>query len=411
LDHVTNRRQQRGNFDGNIRYGGLMGTLREERERAEGEQRRLRLRIVIAVVALLLGVAGIGVLAGGRPVAPGRGTYQPASTDPVREALPVLAGYVEQARGLRFRSSPVVTVVDPADFAKIVAEPLTGGAGGQANRLATAQALGLAHPGGAASADVEAFYSYLRHQVVLRNDMAFDAFGRVVLVHELAHALADQNFDLLALTRAAAGDADRLRALTALVEGDATRIELAYLGIQGATDQAGVRRRYDYDPRPASYADNNRFFPYTVGRDFVVALANQGGNAAVDGAFRRPPASSAQVIDPRKYLGGVAPVGVRPPAAEGTPVDAGSLGQFGLAMLVSHGRRILNVSAASQWVGDSYVTFRSGRGFCTYDNVVLNTAAARDQLFLDLAPLARNPANRTRIDKSAERGVRLQACT
>jgi hypothetical protein len=69
------------------------------------------------------------------------------------------------------------------------------------------------------------------------------------------------------------------------------------------------------------------------------------------------------------------------------------------------------VSAASQWVGDSYVTFRSGRGFCTYDNIVLSTAAARDQLFLDLAPLARNPANRTRIDKSADRGVRLQACT
>lgn len=388
-----------------------MGTLREEAARVEAEQRRLRVRIVVAVVVLLAGVAGVGLLAGGRPVPPGRGTFQPASADPVQAAVPVLAGYVEQARGLLFKTEPVVTVVDPAAFAKIIAAPLAGVGGGPANRLATAQALGLAHPAGAASADIEAFYSYPRHQVVLRSDMAFDAFGRVVLTHELAHALADQNFDLLALTKAAAADPDRLRALTALIEGDATRLELAYLGTQSAADQADVRRRYNYRPALATYADNSRLFPYTAGLDFTQALAGTGGNPALDAAFRRPPESTAQIIDPRKYLGGVEPVGVRAPAAAGTPVDAGSLGQFGLAMLISRGRRLLNVSATSQWVGDSYVTFRSGKGFCTYDNIVLNTGTARDQVFGDLATLAGNPANRTRITKSADRGVRLQACT
>ncbi|HVQ92188.1 MAG TPA: hypothetical protein VMU51_14225 [Mycobacteriales bacterium] len=386
-----------------------MATLREEREREAGEQRKLRIRVAVAVVVLLAGVAGVGLLAGGRPVKPGRGTFQPASADPVQAAVPVLAGYVEQARGLLFKTKPVVTVVDAAAFAKIVAEPLTGV--GAANRQATAQALGLAHPGGAGTADVEAFYSYPRRQVVLRDDMKFDAFGRVVLAHELAHALADQNFDLLAMTKAAAVNSDRLRALDALIEGDATRLELAYLGTQSRADQADVHRRYNYDPVPASFADNTRLFPYTVGRDFVTAVAEAGGNPALDAAFRRPPTSTAQIIDPRKYLGGVLPIGVRAPAAEGTTVDQGSLGQFGLALLISHGRRVANVSATSQWVGDSYVTFRSGRGFCTYDNVVMNTSAARDQLFTDLAPLAQIPANRTRITKSSERGVRLQACT
>jgi hypothetical protein len=390
-----------------------MGSLREERERLAAERRRLRVRLGVAAVALLAGVTGVGLLAGGQPVPPGRGTAEAADADPVRAAVPVLAGFVEQARGLRFRARPAVTVVEPADFAKIVAEPLAGAPSG-ANRVATTQALGLAHPAGRAgapSADLEAFYSYPRHQVVLRSDMPLDAFGRVVLAHELAHALADQNFDLLTLTRAAAADLDRLRALTALVEGDATRLELAYLGTETAAEQADVRRRYNYDPRPATFADNNRLFPYTIGRDFVIALAGQGGNAAVDAAFRRPPTSTAQIIDPRKYLGGVEPIGVRPPTPAGTRVDAGTLGQFGLAMLVSRGRRVLNVSATSQWVGDAYVTSGAGRGFCTYDNIVLNTGEARDQLFLDLAPLARNPANRTRIEKSAARGIRVQACT
>lgn len=385
-----------------------MATLREERERTDADRRRFRLRVGGAGLVAILGIAGFGLLAGGRPTHPGRSAYDAGTTDPVRAAVPVLAGFVEQARGLRFRTPPAVTVVDAAAFARIVAEPLPGTT---TNPLATARALGLAHrPAGAGTADAEAFYSFRRHQVVLRSDMTFDAFGRVVLVHELAHALADQNFDLLALDRGVAADGDRLRAFTAVVEGDATRIELAYLGAQSPADQAAVRHRYDYDPRPGRYPDFVRDFPYTLGRDFVTALANQGGNAAVDAAFRRLPASSAQVIDARKYLAGVQPIGVLPPVADGPRVDEGTLGQFGLAMLVTRGRRLLNVSAASQWAGDSYVTFRSGGGFCTRDNVVLASAAGRDQLFGDLATVAGNPANRTRVAKSSDRGVRIEAC-
>jgi hypothetical protein len=385
-----------------------MPTLREERERTEADRRRFRLRVAVAGLAVLLGLAGFGLLAGGRPTQPGRSAYDAGTTDPVQAGVPVLAGFVEQARGLRFRTPPAVAVVDPAAFARIVAEPLPGA---PTNPAATARALGLAHPpGGAGTADAEAFYSFRRHQVVLRRDMAFDAFGRVVLAHELVHALDDQNFDLLALARGVAADGDRLRAFTALVEGDATRIELAYLAAQSPADQSAVRHRYDYDPRPGRYPDFVRDFPYTAGRDFVLALARQGGNAAVDGAFRHLPASTAQVIDARKYLAGTQPIGVLPPVADGTRVDEGTLGEFGLAMLVTRGRRLLNVSAASQWAGDRYVTYRSGGGFCTRDNVVLANPTARDQLFGDLATLARNPASRLRVEKSGDRGVRIEAC-
>jgi hypothetical protein len=402
-----------------------MGTLREERAEVEADRRRLRIRLGIAAVAVLAGVTGFGLLAGGRPVPPGQARYVPAGADPVTEALPALAGAVESARGLLFKKPPSVLVLDHADFAKAVAEPLTPGTP-PPNRLATTQALGLAHPAGrpdvagrpaagtpsgAGVADLEAFYSYRRHQVLLRRDVPFDAFGRVVLVHELVHALADQNFDLLTMTKAAAGDADRLRALTALIEGDATRIELAYLATRPAADQVTVRSRYDYDPALTGYADQDRYFPYTAGRDFVTALAGQGGNQAVDAAFRRPPVATAQIIDSRRYLAGIGPVGVRAPAAAGQRVDAGSIGQFGLAMLVTGGRRLTNVSSASQWAGDAYITVRTGAGFCTYDNVILASTGARDQLYGDLLPYAGNPANRARITKSADRGLRIQACT
>src|SRR5579864_68867 len=46
--------------------------------------------------------------------------------------------------------------------------------------------------------------------------------NKIVIAHELTHALADQNFDLEAMHAAAKGDDDRDLALSALIEGEAT---------------------------------------------------------------------------------------------------------------------------------------------------------------------------------------------
>jgi hypothetical protein len=78
---------------------------------------------VIGVV--LLAIAGLLVLAGGRPVPPGRSAYDAGATDPVAAAVPVLAGYVEQARGLRFHQPPLVRVADGATIAREAAELTT----------------------------------------------------------------------------------------------------------------------------------------------------------------------------------------------------------------------------------------------------------------------------------------------
>lgn len=384
-----------------------MTSLRAEREQLAAQRRRSRLRVGIAVGTVLAALVAFLLIAGGRPVPPGRSAYDAGTTDPVAAAVPVLAGFAEQARGLRFRSPPVVQVLDAAAFARVVAEPLpvTGGVG---DRAATRRALALAHL--STAGEPEAFYSYRRHAVVLRQGRPIDAYARVVLVHELTHALQDQSFDLLGLARAAAVDADRSRALAALVEGDATRVELAYLATLPAAEQAAVRARHDYAPTARSYAELERTFPYTVGREFAAALAETGGNPAVDAAFRRPPASTAQVIDPRAYQAGVEPLGVRPPPGEGKRVDAGTLGQFGLAALVTGGRRVLNAGAAGRWLGDSYGTFRTTRGLCTYGNVVLADAAAREQLVRDLARWVSTRRGRAEVVRNAERGIRLRSC-
>lgn len=386
-----------------------MTSVRAEREQATALARRGRLRIAAAAGVVLVVVALLLALAGGRPVPPGRSAYDAGTTDPVAAAVPVLAGYAEQARGLRFREPPSVQVVDAATFAKVVAEPLPAEAGPTGDRAATRKALALAHRTAAGQPD--GFYSYRRRAVFLPQGRPVDAYARAVLVHELTHALQDQNFDLATLTRAAAADADRGRALSALVEGDATRVELAYLATLPAADQAAVRARHDYSPTPASYAQLEATFPYTVGRDFVTALAEQGGAPAVDAAFRRPPTSTAQVIDPTAYQRGVEPLGVRSPPGEGQRVDAGTLGQFGLAALVTGGRRVVNVGAAGRWLGDSYGTFRTSRGLCTYGNVVLADTEAREQLVRDLARWVATRGGRAEVTRSSERGIRLRSCT
>lgn len=383
-----------------------MTSLRAERELEAARTRRARVRIGVAAGVVLLAVVLLLALAGGRPVPPGRSAYDAGTTDPVAAAVPVLAGYTEQARGLRFRTPPSVQVVDAATFARVVAEPLSTGTGG--DRGATRRALALAHR--SAAGEPEAFYSYRRRAVFLQQGRPVDAYGRVVLVHELTHALQDQNFDLAALSRAAAADGDRARALSALVEGDATRIELAYLATLPAADQAAVRARHDYSPTPASYAQLEATFPYTVGRDFAVAVAAQGGNAAVDAAFRRPPVSTAQVIDPAAYRDGIEPLGVRAPPGEGRRVDAGTLGQFGLAALVTGGRRVVNAGAAGRWLGDSYGTFRTAGGLCTYGNIVLADTESREQLVRDLGRWVAARGGRAEVARSSDRGVRLRSC-
>ena len=346
-------------------------------------------------------MAGLLALAGGRPVPPGRSAYDAGTTDPVAAAVPVLAGFAEQARELRFRTPPRVEVVEPAAFARVRAESLPAAEGRGRP--------GVDHPGarpgpGGGRRDVTGPATATPGtRVYVRRGTAFDAYARVVLLRELTRALQDQSFDVLRLLRAAGADGDRARALAALVEGDARRVEAAYVASLPAADRAAVQRLGQ--PAPRAYGELERSFPATVGREFATALAEHGGNAAVDGAFARPPVSTAQVIDPREYLAGSEPLGVRAPPGEGRRVDSGTLGQFGLAALVTGGRRVLNVSATSNWLGDSYGTFRTAGGLCTYGNVILADAAARDQLLRDLAGWVATRRGRAEVARSAERGL------
>lgn len=299
----------------------------------------------------------------------------------------------------------MVRVADAATVARAAAESTAVDTGG---RALTDRALGFAAQ--PPTTGPAAAYSYRQHVVYLRRAEPVDAATRVDLVHALALALQDQNADLATLRRQAADDPDQARALTALIEGDATRVELAYLASLPGGDQTAVRTKHDYSPAPASFGQLAAAFPATAGRDFTAALAEQGGNPAVDAAFRRPPTSTAQVIDPKTYLDGIEPLGVRPPPGQGQRVDAGTLGEFGLAALITGGRRATNAGSAGRWLGDSYGTFRTGQRVCTYVNIVVADTESREQLVRDLGRFVATRGDRAAVLRSADRGVRLRSC-
>lgn len=190
--------------------------------------------------------------------------------------------------------------------------------------------------------------------VVIENDNA--AMGRGTLLHEMFHALQDQNFGLLELDRRALeGPApeDAQRALSALIEGEA---------------MYAVAELMDYDfeqhtALPATGAlDEARFekiFHYGAGLRFVRHLHTVGGWDLVDAVWADPPVATTQIMHPDRFLAGVQPRDLSERAAPVCPCGAEShaarvLGEYGLALFLarSEATRARSAALAGRLAGD-----------------------------------------------------------
>jgi hypothetical protein len=131
----------------------------------------------------------------------------------------------------------------------------------------------------------------------------------ISLVHQYAHALIDQHFELSSLEGETAG-ADALRARDALIEGDATAV-LA-LHSFGGVEQADLDalaehlsqvELTDYEGYLTSRSMSEVvLFPYREGARFVEALLQAGWWPAVNAAYLDPPVSTEQILHPEKYI-------------------------------------------------------------------------------------------------------------
>jgi hypothetical protein len=130
---------------------------------------------------------------------------------------------------------------------------------------------------------------------------------RIVLAHELDHALTDQALDLPLPDDLRAGREDADLAATALVEGDATLLMQRYAATLSFEDQLGaldptalldaIQAETDLAELPP-YLQSELRFPYEAGLSYVCELYAAGGWEAVNGAYRDPPESSLEILSP-----------------------------------------------------------------------------------------------------------------
>ena len=219
---------------------------------------------------------------------------------------------------------------------------------------------------------VAAFYDQHQHHLFMFEDATLESpQNRIILSHELTHALQDQHFDLEKLPLEIRDNDDRAMAASALVEGDAT-LEMNQFTLQDLSWKMlreDLSAMFTKDWNQISSAPrllrDLLLFPYIDGLRFCTQLHQRNGFAAVSAAYARPPASTAQIIHLEKYLANEKPVRVEWPdtVVLGQPALTDNvLGELGTRIwLCERVDEATGPALASAWRGDRYLVFEHGK--------------------------------------------------
>jgi hypothetical protein len=170
------------------------------------------------------------------------------------------------------------------------------------------------------SEQAAAFYDYERRKLVMLEG-SNGALEQMALVHELAHALADQHFRIGRFMKSGPHEDETMLARQAVVEGQAQWLMSEYMARQmgqsllkspglvnllsSAADATGQYPVYDQAPL---YLRESLVFPYAAGMKFQQAVVVELGMEGFGRVFDQPPATSRQVLHPDLYLRGAAEV-------------------------------------------------------------------------------------------------------
>ncbi len=320
-----------------------------------------------------------------------------AAADPLDRMVAELVAFVEAERGLTFDQTPDVQVLDSAPFldawTQVIENDVASNAEEYAEYTDIYRALGILGSSDTleeiwlrfGDAGVIGFYDTDTKQIVLRSG-ELSTFTELVLVHELVHALEDQEFGLDRDAEHRSRDDEISWAFSALVEGSARTIEDRYRATlsQAELDEAAAASAAI--PRGVSLAEFStaflelQFGRYRYGQSFAESLWTTGGQAAVDAALIDPPAISEAIIDPAVYAAGqVAPLNLPAPPADGEVFESGVWGEAGFAALLADTLGVdAALTAVDGWGVDRFVAWRQGTQVCVRMHVAADTPEALD---------------------------------
>jgi hypothetical protein len=165
-----------------------------------------------------------------------------------------------------------------------------------------------------------AFYDYDKKKLFITDSTPSDT-REPVLAHELAHAIADQNYNLAKFIRQGRKSDDGSTARLAVMEGQATWLMSEFLArktgqslknspalvtMMSSVSDSGAGQYPVYDNSPL-YLRLSLVFPYTKGMLFQNALFERDGQRGFSEVFVNPPVSTQQILDPEKYYADVKP--------------------------------------------------------------------------------------------------------
>jgi hypothetical protein len=198
---------------------------------------------------------------------------------------------------------------------------------------------------------------------------------RMVMAHELTHALEDQHFQIEPWLKAARPNDDAELAREAFLEGSATAAMVDYL-LQGTGKS--LNNMPEFDPslltgdlgsspslqKAPPFIKDTLIFPYFAGMTFTAAALKPAGWQSLGKIFSNPPVSTQQIIHPNLYTSGHLPERVTLPAIDPKlgkdwkKLCENLLGEFGWLEVLKQflGEQRAKPLAAA-WEGDRYQLF------------------------------------------------------
>lgn len=198
---------------------------------------------------------------------------------------------------------------------------------------------------------------------------------RMVMAHELTHALEDQHFQIEAWAKAARPNDDGELARESVLEGSAMVAMVEYL-LQGSG--RSLQDLPDIDPamligdmadtpllkKAPPFLKDALIFPYLDGLTFSAAILKPTGWEGLSRIFAKPPVSTQQIMHPALYTSGKVPATVSLPSmekalgADWAKLEDNVMGEFGWKEVLKQfigEPRAKPLSAA--WEGDRYAVY------------------------------------------------------
>lgn len=200
---------------------------------------------------------------------------------------------------------------------------------------------------------------------------------RMVMAHELTHALEDQHFKIEPWLKAARPNDDAELAREAFLEGSAMAAMVDFL-LQGTGKN--LNNMPEFDPsiltgdlsstpmlkQAPPFIKDSLVFPYFGGMSFTAAVLKPAGWSSLDKIFKEPPQSTQQILHPTLYKSGHVPAPVTLPSVEKKlgkewkKLDDNLLGEFGwIEVLKQYLGEDRAKPLAAAWEGDRYQLFEN----------------------------------------------------